>query len=218
MTHMEITNSAIISFLKEKKFSAGFIDSLKIKYRSLICPFIDLLERIEPGDKVGDIGCGNGQFLLLVSEFTQPGYLFGIEIFDRLVINARKLFEGFSKCPNEFMVYDGKNFPEKLGEMDVIFLIDVIHHVPPSQQVGFFKELTLKLKPGTRLIIKDINAASPLVIFNKIHDFIFSQEIGHELSLAKTCAILEDYGFDILEQQKRRMYVYPHFTIVAQKK
>lgn len=215
---MEITNSAIINFLKEKKFSAGFIDSLKIKYRSLICPFIDLLERIKPGDKVGDIGCGNGQFLLLVSEFAKPGYLFGIEIFDRLIINARKLFEGFTKCPNEFMVYDGKNFPEKLGEMDIVFLIDVIHHVPVKQQEGFFKELSVKLKPGARLIIKDINGASPLVIFNKLHDFIFSREIGHELSLAKTGAILKENGFDIIEQQKRRMYVYPHFTIVAQKK
>lgn len=215
---MEITNSAIIKFLKEKEFSAGFIDSLKIKYRSLICPFIDLLQRIKPGDKVGDIGCGNGQFLLLVSEFTQPGYLFGIEIFDRLVINARKLFEGFTKCPNEFLVYDGKVFPDKLGEMDIVFLIDVIHHVPVKQQEDFFEQLSTTLKPGARLIIKDINAASPLVIFNKLHDFIFSREIGHELSLAKTGGMLLENGFDIIEQQKRRMYVYPHFTIVAQKK
>ena len=215
---MEITNSAIISFLKERKFSAGFIDSLKIKYRSLICPFIDLLERVKPGDKVGDIGCGNGQFLLLVSEFTQPSYLFGIEIFDRLIINARKLFAGEAKCPSEFMVYDGKKFPEKLQEMDVIFLIDVIHHVPVIQQEDFFKNISTKLKPGARLIIKDINGGSPLVIFNKLHDFIFSREIGHELSLAKTLAILEKNNFSILEQKKRRMYVYPHFTIVAQKK
>ncbi|MFS8083116.1 MAG: class I SAM-dependent methyltransferase [Ginsengibacter sp.] len=215
---MEITNRAIISFLKEKEFSAGFIDSLKIKYRSLICPFIDLLDRVQPGDKVGDIGCGNGQFLLLVSEFTQPSYLFGIEIFDRLIINARKLFKGFSKCPSEFMLYDGKNFPEKLQEMDIVFLIDVIHHVPVIQQEGFFKQLSNKLKPGARLIIKDINGASPLVIFNKLHDFIFSREIGHELSLVKTVGILEKNEFSILEQKKRRMYVYPHFTIVAQKK
>ena len=218
MTPMEITNRAIISFLKEKEFSAGFIDSLKIKYRSLICPFIDLLEKVQPGDKVGDVGCGNGQFLLLVSEFTQPSYLFGIEIFDRLIINARKLFTGVTNCPSEFLLYDGKNFPEELQEMDVVFLIDVIHHVPVIQQEDFFKNISTKLKPGARLIIKDINGASPLVVFNKLHDFIFSREIGHELSLAKTLAILAKNDFSILEQKKRRMYVYPHFTIVAQKK
>lgn len=215
---MNITNRAIINFLKEKNFSAGFIDTLKIKYRSLICPFIDLLERVKPGDKVGDIGCGNGQFLLLVSEFAQPSYLFGIEIFDRLINNARKLFEGASGCPSEFMVYDGKTFPEKLQEMDIVFLIDVIHHVPVVQQEDFFKNLSAKLKPGATLIIKDINGASPLVLFNKLHDFIFSREIGHELSLAKTTSLLESNNFSILEQKKRRMYVYPHFTIVAEKK
>ncbi len=212
-----LTNSAIISFLKEKFQGAGFIDSLKIKYRSLICPFISLIEMVKPGEKVGDVGCGSGQFLLLLSRFAKPSYLFGIEITQRLIDNANKLFSTLPDGSYGFSTYDGKSFPGKLKEMDVIFLIDVLHHVPKDQQENFLKNLSMTLKPGARIVLKDINAASPLVYVNKLHDLIFAREIGNEMSMERAKKLLEDNGLTIIEQNKRRMYVYPHYTLVAKK-
>ncbi|MES1226462.1 MAG: class I SAM-dependent methyltransferase, partial [Bacteroidota bacterium] len=178
-----LSNSAIINFLKEKYQSTGFIDSLKIKYRSLICPFISLIEMVKPGEKAGDVGCGSGQFLLLLSRFAQPSYLFGIEITQRLIDNANKLFSPLPSGSYGFSTYDGVHFPEKLNEMDIIFLIDVLHHVPKNNQENFIKDLAKTLKPGARLVLKDINAASPLVYANKLHDIIFAGEIGNEISV-----------------------------------
>jgi SAM-dependent methyltransferase len=213
----ELTNRAIIRFLKKTYKGAGFIDSLKIKYRSLICPFISLIQKIEPGEKVGDVGCGSGQFLLLLSEFAQPSYLFGIEISSKLINNAQKLFSNLSGQNYFFAEYDGKNFPTALGDMDTIFLIDVLHHVPKKSQEYFIKALVLTMKPGARLILKDINAGSPLVYFNKLHDLIFAREIGNEMSIATAIELLKANGLTIIEQEKRVMYVYPHYTIVAKK-
>lgn len=212
-----LSNAAIIRFLKEKYESTGFIDGLKIKYRSLICPFISLINMVKPGEKAGDVGCGSGQFLLLLSEFSKASFLYGIEITPRLIDNANKLFSKQKTTPYQFNTYDGVHFPDKLKDMDVIYLIDVLHHVPKDSQKTFLKNLSYSMKPGARLILKDINAASPLVLFNKMHDLVFAGEIGNEMSMDIAIKHLTDNGLEIIEQNKRRMYVYPHYTIVAKK-
>jgi 2-polyprenyl-3-methyl-5-hydroxy-6-metoxy-1,4-benzoquinol methylase len=213
----ELTNRAIIRFLKKSYKSTGFIDSLKIKYRSLICPFISLIQKVQPGERVGDVGCGSGQFLLLVSEFAQPSYLYGIEISKQLITNARDLFSNKPAQTNSFSEYDGQTFPAAIGDMDIIFLIDVLHHVPKKSQANFIKTLIQTMKPGARLILKDINAGSPLVYCNKLHDLIFAREIGNEMSFKNALELLKANGLTIIEQTKRTMYVYPHYTIVGKK-
>lgn len=212
-----ISNDAIIKFLKENYESTGFIDGLKIKYRSLICPFISLLEMIKPEDKVADIGCGSGQFLLLAKHFANPAYVNGIEISDRLISNAKNLFKKYEEGTYHFETFDGKHFPEALKEMDIFFLIDVLHHVPKEQQTNFINNLIKVMKPGARLVLKDINAASPLVYCNKMHDIIFAGEIGNEISFAKAKEIISSNQLSILEEYKQTMYVYPHYCILAKK-
>ena len=211
-------NKAIIHFLQEKNLTVGLFDSLKIKYRSFICPYLSLIQKVNDGEKVGDVGCGNGQFLLLLSEFAYPSYFFGIEIKERLVKNAKLLFKKSGHHKYKFDLYDGRHFPEELKDMDTVFLVDVLHHVPRKKQINFLKALSEKIKPGSRLIIKDIDAASPFVIFNKLHDLIFSGEIGNEITFSKAVNLLQENGFDIIEQEKRLMYVYPHYTLVAEKR
>ena len=213
----KISNAKIINFFKKHHQSTNFLDSLKIKYRTLICPFVDLINDIPKGAKVADVGCGSGQFLLLVSEFTQPSEVFGIEISERLIENANNIFYNYGKQKHHFKVYDGSEFPEELKEMDIIFLIDVLHHVPKHMQEDFLKKLCALLKPGAKLVLKDIEAKSPLVIFNKIHDFIFAGEIGNELKSSKVIELLKNNQLEILDFSKRRMYVYPHYTIIASK-
>lgn len=212
-----ISNDAIIKFLKENYESTGFIDGLKIKYRSLICPFISLLEMIQPGDRVADIGCGSGQFLLLAKHFADPSHVYGIEISDRLINNANNLFKKYEAGSYHFETFDGKQFPEALKEMDIFFLIDVLHHVPKEQQTHFINNLIKCMKPGARLVLKDINAASPLVYCNKLHDIIFAGEIGNEISFTQAQQIMTSNQLTILEEYKRTMYVYPHYCILAKK-
>ncbi len=211
-------NKAIMHFLEEKHFNARLIDRLKIKYRSLICPYISLIRKVKNGEKVGDVGCGNGQLLLLLSEFAYPSYFFGIEIKERLIKNARLLFQKTGNKRYKFELYDGEHFPEELENMDIVFLVDVLHHVPRKKQIIFLRNLSGKIKGGARLVLKDIDGSNPFVIFNKIHDLIFSGEIGNEISTTKALQLLKENGFDIIEQEKRLMYVYPHYTLVAQKR
>lgn len=214
----KLNNKDIVSFLKGTRFSGGLFDTLKIRFRTYICPFTDLIEKVQPGDHVGDVGFGSGQFLLLVSRFAnQPQRLFGIEISDRLINNAKTIFSGYNQIESHFETFDGRSFPAGLGSSDIIFLIDVLHHVPKKSQRQFIGDLCKLMKPGARLVLKDINGSSPFVLFNKMHDLIFASEIGNEMSMTNVRSLLEQKGMRIVEQYKQHLYVYPHFTLVAQK-
>jgi 2-polyprenyl-3-methyl-5-hydroxy-6-metoxy-1,4-benzoquinol methylase len=213
----KVTNQELLHYLKSLDFSSGFIDKLKVYYRPLVCPFADLINLIQEGDKVGDIGCGSGQFCLLLAEFAKPFSVFGIEISNRLVDNARQLFKKYSKVPYRFECFDGSHFPDEIKELDTVFLNDVLHHVPAKMQEQFLISLISKMKKDAKLIVKDIDASSMLVYCNKMHDLVFAGEIGNELPFNKTKSLLEAAGTTILESAKKRMYVYPHYTIIAKK-
>ncbi len=75
--------------------NAGFVDRLKIKYRPIICPFIDLIDFAKDKKSVFDIGCGSGQFCALIAKYTGVEKIMGIEINERLVKNANEVNEEF---------------------------------------------------------------------------------------------------------------------------
>lgn len=213
-----VTNAEIIRFLKSKSIAGSFVDGLKIRYRPLVCPFQALFAFVQPGDKVVDIGCGSGQFCLLLNKFTPVGSLYGIEITERLISNAKTLFASEAGAkPHAFEVYNGTDFPARVGEGNLVYLIDVLHHVPKPLQEKFIYNLYAAMAPGAKLILKDINRASPLVIFNKIHDLVFSGEIGNEKSISETAEICKKAGFGILSTFTKRTAVYPHYFLVLEK-
>ncbi len=211
------TNAQLVSFLKKQHVRAGFIDRLKIAYRPFICPFNNLISLVNEDDSVYDIGCGSGQFCTLLAEFSRPRSIYGIEISQQLVDHAKELFTAYPDVYHSFETFNGIDFPDQLGKADIVFLVDVVHHVPTKNQELFLGNLCKKLKPGARLVIKDINGSSPWVIFNKLHDAIFARQIGHELSVKRAGNILIRNGLTITSQKQRRMYVYPHYTIIAKK-
>src|SRR5688500_2728050 len=125
--HDKLTSKDLLRYLKTINLDAGLIDRLKVNYRPLVCPFIDLIKLVQPGEKVGDVGCGSGQFALLLAEFGKPSFIYGTEISDKLIMHARALFSEYSTTSSKFEVFDGETFPTTLGEMDIIFLNDVLH-------------------------------------------------------------------------------------------
>lgn len=184
-------------------------------YRPLICPFGDLLALVAPDSRIFDIGCGQGQFALLLAEFRQPKALGGVEISPALVLSCSQLLDEYaSKIPLDFRVYDGRHLPADIADYDTVFMVDVLHHVPRDAQAAFLAALHRVMSPGSRLIIKDIDGASPLVFANKLHDLVIAGEIGHELSLRKALQYASDAGFSVAQTIRRRMLWYPHYTMV----
>lgn len=213
------TAQALSAFLRQAQPTGTAVDRLKIGYRPYICPFDDLLACIDEGDRVFDVGCGSGQFCLLATAFARPSAVAGVEISARLIENARALFRSKGVAiPADFQVYDGLAFPESVGRADKVFLIDVLHHVPPARQPEFLMRLGQAMRPGATLVLKDIDAASPLVYCNKLHDLVFAREIGCERSGSVLAALLAAAGFEAGAPRSRRMFWYPHVTFIARKR
>lgn len=213
---MGISNTELSRLLKAKTLGTSFVNKLKISYRPYICPFDELLEKIPTGASVYDMGCGSGMFLMLVSEYRKPAKLGGAEISPELIENAKALLSGFAG-PTQLSVFDGENIPQEFSEYDVITLIDVLHHVPVPYQERFLRNISEKMKRGATLIIKDIDAQSPLHYFNKLHDLMLAGEIGNEWRYERTRDYVQSLGMTIQYQSKRRMIVYPHFTLLCLK-
>src|SRR4051812_21214461 len=116
----------------------SLLDSIKRKARPLICPFDPILNAIPGRSAVFDIGCGSGFLLGLIAERKTPRSLAGAEIDQKLVDGARNyLRDKTDGIPVSVNLFDGTTLPDELGSADVVTLVDVLHHVPPDQQVTF---------------------------------------------------------------------------------
>lgn len=213
-----MTNADIIKFLTSKTANAGLVDKLKIKYRPVICPFIDLLGFAKDRKRIFDVGCGSGQFCALLAKYTGANDIMGIEISEHLVKNAYEVNAEFLASKKmRFEHFNGKTLPADIKNYELVYMIDVYHHIPPAQQKAFVEELYQKMAPGATLVFKDINAASPLVFFNKLHDLVFSREIGREISLANAKELFSKAGFTIRSHYTKTTFVYPHYFLICEK-
>ncbi len=190
----------------------GF-NKIKIHYRPYICPFHEILPQLSGQDvRIFDIGCGAGTFLSLVDHFVEPSKLAGIDIDSSLIESSKK------RVPHlNLKTYDGIHIPNEVDQYNFVTLIDVFHHIAKPQKAPFLEALYKALAPGSTLILKDIDADSWLVYFNKLHDKVLTGEFGEELPLSVTIEMLKQVGFQIQTQSKTKMLWYPHFMIVAQK-
>lgn len=213
-----VTNKDLIKHLESTSTKAGFIDKLKIKYRPVICPFDLLLNYTEGKTSAFDVGCGSGQFISVLAKFTDLKTLKGIEISPTLIQNAREINTQFAdKKTISFEVYDGVNLPNDISAYELIYLIDVLHHVPKNAQLSFIQNIKNKMNPGSIIVIKDIDASSPFVLFNKLHDLVFSREIGNEMSHKSLLKYSKEIGFTVLDSFFKRVFVYPHYFVVLKK-
>lgn len=214
------TQKELVNYLKAQSApSASVIDKLKIAYRPLICPFDDLLEILPHKSSVFDIGCGSGMFLALVKQFNAPEKLGGIEISNQLIENA-KFVLGEGNEQNVYLdTFDGKVIPDVIKNYDYVFMIDVFHHIPKEAQFSFLTQLFEKMKIGAVLVFKDIEGGSVFKYWNKIHDLLLAGEIGNEISSRKLKSFLDDLKqIEIIDFNKRQMFLYPHYTYLVKKR
>jgi len=145
------------------------------------------------GDKVLDLGCGNGRYLEYFKE-KEVDY-FGIDSSEKLIQIAKNKYpEG------NFQVADAFNLPFSDNFFDKIFSIAVLHHIPSNElRLQFLKETKRTLKPGGILIVTAWR-------FHKIKDLfsIFKSNILRLFGLSRF-----DFG-DILEPWGKTVERYYH--------
>jgi 2-polyprenyl-3-methyl-5-hydroxy-6-metoxy-1,4-benzoquinol methylase len=192
------------------------VGRLKTIFRPYVCPLDLLLDEVQPGDRVADVGCGRGQLLKLVASFRNPAQLVGLEIDPTLIREGADVLAG-TPVPHFLHFFNGTVFGGLLRSSNLIFLNDVVHHVPRGRQSQFIVDLVADLEPGSRLVLKDIDASNPLVYANKVHDALLGGGAGHELRGIVLVELLNSAGMNVRKVLKVRRLAYPHILIVSEK-
>ena len=210
----------LVHFLKSIATDARRLHWAKLVYRPVICPFDELLQWADR-DNLFDIGCGSGAFCLLAARFRGVKRIGGLDSSAASVDAARRLLAEYQRSAPDVDIdirhCNDDQLPDDLSTYDRFFLVDVLHHTPQSRQLAFLKRIHDLMPRGGRLVLKDMEADSAFVVFNKLHDFALNGAAGHELSGAFVEETLRDIGFSVQKTTHRRMWLYLHYTIVATK-
>jgi len=107
-------------------------------------------EVIKDGDKLLDLGCGNGRLVGLLKDI-EVDYL-GVDFSEELVACAKNNFPD-----KKFLAMDALNLnlPEK--SFDVVLCVSVLNHLPKDKHVQFVANIKKVLKPGGCLLMSNWN-------------------------------------------------------------
>lgn len=107
--------------------------------------------RVEPGQKVVDIGCGPGIVLRFLPEDIE--YV-GFDVSSEYVEHARKAHAGNSK--RTFLVGSSEDFannlPQAMANADLVLINGVLHHLDDGEAIAALGLARACLGPGGRLV------------------------------------------------------------------
>lgn len=130
---------------------AGIYNLCKNDYPDILAEI-----RREPFQDLLDAGCGTAPMIsLLLKEFPDAHYT-GIDLTPRMIEVAKA--KGLANTA--LVCGDCENLPFSDESFDVIICSQSFHHYPNPQ--AFFHSVRRCLRPGGRLILRDMSAPSPM--------------------------------------------------------
>lgn len=116
---------------------------------------------LAPGAQVADLGAGDGYFTFTLADAVgASGRVYAVDVEADIVdgLRARVTSRGYDNVEAVLGDYDDPGLPN--GEIDLVFLCNVYHHI--DNRATYFSDLRRDLAPGARVAIIDIGAEPPL--------------------------------------------------------
>ena len=146
---------------------AGIYEMCKKDYPEIL----EELEKESFSDLL-DAGCGPAPMISLLAEKYPDRHYTGLDLTPAMIEQAKAKHIANA----EFVVGDCENFPFEENSFDAIICSNSFHHYPDPQ--GFFDSVKRCLRPGGRLILRDVTSENKLLV--RLMDHI-------ELPLANLC-------------------------------
>ena len=164
-----------------------------------------------------DIGCGGGLFLGLLSKTCRVISGLGID-------SSKQPISLATQMTSRLAARQGIRFEERDASAplpselyDVVSLLDVMHHIPPSDQRLLLERAIDRVAPSGRLVYKDMVTRPCWRAFaNRLHDLVIARQWIHYLPLDKVLEWAEIKGCVALEQRTVDMLWYGHEIVVFQ--
>jgi len=183
--------------------------------RSFIWPeFEGLVKFFEKGDRVLDLGCGNGRFIDLFNQLDKKIDYHGIDNSARLIGLARQKYP-----KNQFKQTDGLSIPYPDNHFDKILCIAVLHHVPSQQlRQEFLIEANRVLKKDGLLILTTWSIWPQKKYFKTFLKFLLLKISGRSKLDLQDVYISWDkdqkrYIHHFSQNQLKKLLLKTHFTI-----
>ena len=160
-----------MSFLGDVRYMWRFMAPLPTFWRahqvgrSLLFPVRRILDHVPLQRPSGerqvllDLGCGHGVFLALVARERPDVDLIGSDLSEEKIAGARLVFAAappeVRARVRELAVRDVADFDRQ--SVDVITILDVLYLVPFDQWEAIIRKCYDCLKPGGRLLLKEMN-------------------------------------------------------------
>ncbi len=139
------------------------------------------MAKIQPGDKVLDVGCGSGNLTLTAKRYTgAAGSAYGIDASPEMIDVARKKAQSSGLAATfELGLIEKLPYPD--ATFDIVISRLVIHHLPGDLKRRGFAEIFRVLKPGGRLFLVDFNPPA-----NPILKYVVTALVGHRMMQASS--------------------------------
>jgi 2-polyprenyl-3-methyl-5-hydroxy-6-metoxy-1,4-benzoquinol methylase len=211
-----LTTLHLVRLLKTASASLQGLSRLKTHYRPYICPLNWILAQIPSNASLLDTSCVTGSLLYLTQQLRHVTIADGYDIVESVVQDAT-VFQKVSETIQIHYRPPDAPLPD-LSAYTTITMIDVLHHIPPNQQDAFLYELIDRMPPGSRLIVKDIEASQYLGAWsNQIHDLLLARQWVHPRRAVDIAQQLRNAGAAITPPMLLWTLWYPHFLLVAEK-
>lgn len=183
--------------------------------RPHICPFGDVMAQIPAGASVLDVGCGAGLFLLLLGRQAHIRDGLGFDVSVPAVEAAQRAAETSGLA--ETLTFQVRSIEEGMpeGHWNVVTSVDVLHHVPVSQQRSFVESLCERVPRGGRLVIKDMVARPRWRAWaNQMHDLVMARQWVHQVGPEEVDGWIQAKGLSRVYRSRINSWWYGHWTLV----
>ena len=160
--------------LEKNKKDYNLISDIFSKKRERIWPEMKFLfdDYLVPGEKVLDLGCGNGRFYEVMKE-KKIDYI-GVDISEKLIKIAK---EKYPKV--KFLVADALNLPFPNNFFDKVYTIALFHHIPSKEyRLKVLEEIRRVLKKNCLLVLTVWNLSKNKKARKLLFKYFFLKLVG----------------------------------------
>jgi 2-polyprenyl-3-methyl-5-hydroxy-6-metoxy-1,4-benzoquinol methylase len=187
------------------------------RLRPRIMPANALMAAVPRDARLLDIGCGAGLFIGLLAASGRIRAAVGFDMSVPAITLANQMRGRLPENRDITFIQLSVEDPWPEGQFDAVSLIDVMHHIPPAAQIDVLRAAAAKVRPGGRLIYKDM-AERPawMALANRLHDLVVARDWIHYLPLARARETLTGMGFQPVDETRTRTFWYMHEILVME--